>query len=104
MQVNKFVAIGAISLVSIGAIAWLNNVKYQEDKRLARLELGSAEIGCSSLSFNLKDAEFWRERVKDTSNKDKEKHKQYLLQSEQSVEESKKACQKIQEYQDKYER
>lgn len=102
MQINKFVAIGAISLVSISVIAFLNNVKYQEEKKAARLGLGGAKVRCSMLSFNIRDVESWKEAVKAPSNQEREKHKQYLLQSEQTLEESKKACQEIQDYQDKY--
>ena len=44
MQINKFVAIGAIALVSIGAIAFVNNVKYHEDKRYAQIGIGTGYV------------------------------------------------------------
>lgn len=95
-------AIGAIALVSIGAIAFLNNVKYQEEKKAARLEAQVAEVGCLSYPYSLSGAKSWEESLKENPNN--EKYKEYLRQARESVEKDKKACEKIEEYKNKYER
>lgn len=101
MQVNKFVVIGAIALASIGVIASLNNVKYQEEKKAARSEAEAAEVSCNSLSYHLEDISFWENEAKKKSDNTKETG--YLKQAQESADKSKKACEKIKEYKNKYE-
>lgn len=102
MQVNKFVVIGAISLVSVGAISFVNNAMFQEEQRMARLKLKSAEVGCSTYLYSVADVKSWEERVKENPNN--EKYKEYLKQARESAANDKKACEKIEEYKNKYER
>ena len=101
MQINKFVAIGAIASVSIGAIAWVNSVKYEEEKKAARSEAKVSEVGCLSYPYSLSYVQQDEDRVKENPNN--EKYKEYLRKSKEEAEKDKKACEKIEEYKNKYE-
>jgi len=102
MQINKFVGIGAIALVSVGAISYLNNVKYEEEKKAARSELAQYEVGCSVYSYSLASAEGLERSAKENPND--AKRKELAKQARESAEKDKKACEKIEEYKNKYER
>jgi hypothetical protein len=100
MPVNKFVVIGAISLVSVGAIAFVNNALFEEEKRMARLKLKSAESSCILLISDQKMLEFAEREFKkapfDDNNLQQKRH------YEENVDNGKKACQKILDYEEKY--
>ncbi len=102
MRINKFVAIGAIALVSVGAIAYLNNVKYEEEKKAARSEAKIAEIGCIGYQSSLLYVRMDEDRVRENPNN--EKYKEDLRKSKEEAERDKKACEKVEEYKSKYER
>jgi hypothetical protein len=100
MQVNKFVVIGAITLVSIGAITFVNSAVFEEEKRMARIKLRSAESICILLISDQKMLELAEREFKkaplDESNLQQKRH------YEENVNNGKKACQKILDYEEKY--
>ena len=102
MQINKFGAIGAIALVSLSAIAWLNSIKYEEEKKVARSEAKVAEVGCSVYLYSLASAEGLERSVKENPND--ARRKELARQARESADKDKKDCQKVQDYKDKYEK
>ena len=100
MQVNKFVAIGAIALVSIGAIAFVNNVKYQEDKRYAQIQLPYQISGCELFGITNKIA--IRDEVDLLEKPDDTKLREIAKDSRERAEKHRDDCRKVQEYKDKY--
>ncbi len=101
MQINKFVAIGAIALVSIGAIAWVNSVKYEEEKKAARSEAKGYELECVLFDTTYRIAEYMERDSKADPRNDKLRKEAFEAREKAIT--GQKACQKIQEYKEKYE-
>ena len=102
MKVNKYIFIGMISLATIGAIAFLSNVKYQEEKKAARLDAMSSELGCNLLVISRKRAISAEARLLEKPNEIG--LKDYAKGLREEVVGNEKDCQTIQAYLDKYER
>ena len=102
MKVNKFIFIGAIALAAIGAIAFVSNVKYQEEKKAARSEAMSSELGCNLMNISRKiaisDEAAFLEKPNEIGLKELAK------KSREEVIRNEKDCRTIQEYLDKYEK
>ena len=108
MPVNKFVAIGWIALMFIGmigvigVIASINIARFDDEKRAARSEAKGYELACALLDSDTRLAEYAERDSKADPRNDKLRKKAFDAREEVIV--GQKACQKIQEYKEKYEK
>ena len=100
MKINKFVAIGVIAFTVISVIAFLLDVQYQEAKRIARSEASALRLSCSFNKGYQRLAAHGKRRLEENPS-DLQKQAE-LKQLEATADESAKACQKIWDYETKY--
>lgn len=100
MKINKFVAIGVIAFTGISAIAFLRDVQYQEAKRTARSEASTLRLSCS---FNKGYQRLAAQGKRGLEENPSDPQKQAALKRlEATADQSAKACQKIWDYETKY--
>ena len=102
MKVNKFIFIGTIALATLSAIAFVSNVKYQEEKKAARSKAMSSELGCNLMNTSRKiaisDEAAFLQKPNEIGLKELAK------KSREEVTRNEKDCRTIQQYLDKYEK
>lgn len=100
MKINKFVAIGVIAFTVISAIAFLQDVQYQEAKRAARSEASAVRLDCAFNKSDQRLAAQGKRRLEENPSDPQEQANLKELKSQ--ADRSSKACQKIWDYETKY--
>ena len=97
MKVKPVLAAVILVLVSFGAIAFLRNAQFQEEKRQASMAIAKDKAACQLKSITENEALF-REGLAER-NPD---YKAYYEEQKKKVVEANKACERLDEYIAKY--
>ena len=97
MKVNTALVIVVIAATSLGAIAFLKNAHFQEEKRQARIGISKDEAACGFKKLAESEAEIAQFLAEKNPSE-----KPSYEEKKRAVERSESSCKKLSEYKEKY--
>jgi hypothetical protein len=97
MKINPVIATIIVVVIAFGAIAFLRNAQFQEEKRQASIEISRDKAACDFKRFAESEVEIAKYLAEKNSSE-----RAYYEEKKKAVEAAESSCKKVADYKAKY--